>query len=277
MTLAAIFVQSGELSCVCMFSSFKFDAGDHSPCPALEGHCYADRLLLPISDVVSQGSLFMISLDAQSLPPFHPFEVASLLEEPASVRGFWLDDEMLEATGLTSTPLLRKIQGFGLLSSSYVAMSVGGRRRVWTFTNVLLGQLLVRFAELARMPVQTAADWLVRPPRDWLVKAINLKELVEEAMGTPLGAVEVVGTRFVITEMEKVWFEHAPDEFALAEAPSARSDDTDPAPHTVSMDDVLRHVGTALIVDVGAINLTVCDRVRDERLAHDAARERARS
>lgn len=219
----------------------------------------------------------MISLDAQSLPPFHPFEVAALLEEPASVRGFWLDDEMLEATGLTSIPLLRKVQGLGLLGSDYVAMSVGGRRRVWTFTNVLLGQLLVRFSELARMPVQTAADWLVRPPRDWLVKAIDLKELVEEAMGVPLGAVELVGTRFVITEMEKVWFEHAPDEFALAEARSPESDDTDPARPTASMDDVLRHVGTALIVDVGAIHLTVCDRVRDERMAYNAARERARS
>jgi hypothetical protein len=219
----------------------------------------------------------MISLDAQSLPPFHPFEVTALLEEAASVRGFWLDDEMIEATGLTSIPLLRKVQGLGLLGSDYVAMSVGGRRRVWTFTNVLLGQLLVRFSELARMPVQTAADWLVRPPRSWLVKAINLKELVEEAMGTPLGAVEVVGNRFVITEMEKVWFEQAPDEFALAEAPSTRSDDTDPDPRTVSMDDVLRHVGTALVVDVSAIHLTVCDRVRDERLAHNAARERARS
>jgi hypothetical protein len=220
----------------------------------------------------------MISLDAQSLPPFHPFEVAALLEEPASVRGFWLDDEMLEATGLTSIPLLRKVQGLGLLGSGYVAMSVGGRRRVWTFTNVLLGLLLVRFSELARMPIQTAAEWLVRPPRDWLLKAINLNELVEEAMGAPLGAVEVVGTRFVITEMQDVWFELAPEVFALAGTdPTYEGDDGILGQDTYSIERVLTRVGTALVVDVSAIHLTVCDRVRDERLAHNAARERARS
>lgn len=219
----------------------------------------------------------MITLDAQSLPPFQPVEVAALLEEPASVRGFWLDDEMLDVTGLTSVPLLRKIQSFGLLSSSYVAMSVGGRRRVWTFTNVLLGQLLVRFSELARMPIQTAAEWLVRPPREWLLKAINLNELVEEAMGAPLGAVEIVGTRFVITEMQDVWFELAPEVFAVAGTAPTYEGDGLLGPDTYSIERVLTHVGTALVVDVSAIHLTVCDRVRDERLAHNPARERARS
>jgi hypothetical protein len=219
----------------------------------------------------------MISLDAQSLPPFQPVEVAALLEEPASVRGFWLDDEMLEATGLTSIPLLRKVQGLGLLGSGYVAMSVGGRRRVWTFTNVLLGQLLVRFSELARMPIQTAAEWLVRPPRDWLLKAINLNELVEEAMGAPLGAVEVVGTRFVITEMQDVWFELAPEVFALAGTDPTYEGDGILGPDTYSIERVLTRVGTALVVDVSAIHLTVCDRVRDERMAYNAARGRAPS
>ncbi len=219
----------------------------------------------------------MISLDAQSLPPFQPVEVAELLEESASVRGFWLDDEMLEATGLTSIPLLRKVQGLGLLGSSYVAMSVGGRRRVWTFTNVLLGQLLVRFSELARMPIQTAAEWLVRPPRDWLLKAINLNELVEEAMGAPLGAVEVVGTRFVITEMQDVWFELVPEVFALAGTDPTYEGDGILGPDTYSIERVLTRVGTALVVDVSAIHLTVCDRVRDERMAYNAARGRAPS
>lgn len=219
----------------------------------------------------------MISLDAQSLPPFHPVEVAALLEEPASVRGFWLDDEMLEATGLTSIPLLRKVQGLGLLSSSYVAMSVGGRRRVWTFTNVLLGQLLVRFSALARMPVQTAAEWLVQPPRKWLVRAIDLNELLEEAMGEPADMAEIVGNRFVITEMRDVWFELAPGVFALAGTDPAYEGDGILGPDTYSIEDVLTHVGTALVVDLSAIHLTVCDRVRDERMAHNAARERARS
>jgi hypothetical protein len=206
-----------------------------------------------------------------------PIEVAALLEQPASVRGFWLDDEMLAATGLTSIPLLRKVQGLGLLGSDYVAMSVGGRRRVWTFTNVLLGQLLVRFSELARMPVQTAADWLVRPPRDWLVKAINLKELVEEAMDAPPDAVAVVGTRFVITEMQDVWFELAPDVFALAGTDPTYEADDILGPDTYSIERVLVHVGTALVVDVSAIHLTVSDRVRDERLAQLAGVKRAQS
>jgi len=215
----------------------------------------------------------MISLDAQSLPRYDPVEVAPLLHLPASVRGFWLDDELLDATGLTSVPLLRKVQGLGLLESSHVAMSVGGRRRVWTFPDILLGQLLFRFSELARMPVQAAAEWLVQLPRDWLLRAIDLKQLVDEAMGEPFDPPELVGAKFIIIDMQDVWFELMPDWFmqaGMSEA-AATSDDIQ------MMDHVLEDVGTALVVDVSAINLTVVDRVRDERLAYDAARERARS
>lgn len=219
----------------------------------------------------------MISIEARTLPRYHPLEVEVLLPLPPAVRGFWFDDEMLDATGLTSVPLLRKVQGLGLLESSHVAMSVGGRRRVWTFTNVLLGQLLVRFCDLSRMPVQTAAGWLVQPPRDWLLRAINLKEMVEEAMGEAPDAIEIVGTRFVITEMRDVWFELAPGVFALAGTDPTYEGDGIHGPDTPSIEGVLTHVGTALVVDVSAIHLTVVDRVRDERLAYDAARERARS
>jgi len=218
----------------------------------------------------------MISLDAQGIPSFQPAEVAYLLREPASVRGFWLDDEMLDATGLTSVPLLRKIQGIGLLSSTYVAMSVGGRRRVWTFTNVLLCELLARFSEQARMPGQTAAEWLVRLPREWLVNAIDLKELVAEAMGRPFDYAEIVGSRFIIIDMTELWFEREYGEFAMAFAQGPRSDATDSS-NCKSIEDVLRRVGTALVVDISAIHLTVCDRVRDERLAHRTAQERGRS
>jgi hypothetical protein len=127
------------------------------------------------------------------------------------------------------------------------------------------------------MPVQTAADWLVRPPRDWLVKAINLKELVEEAMDAPPDAVAVVGTRFVITEMQDVWFELAPDVFALAGTDPTYEADDILGPDTYSIERVLVHVGTALVVDVSAIHLTVSDRVRDERLAQIAGVKRAQS
>ena len=62
----------------------------------------------------------MISIEARSLPRYHPLEVEVLLPLPPAVRGFWFDDEMLNATGLTSVPLLRKVQGLGLLESSHV-------------------------------------------------------------------------------------------------------------------------------------------------------------
>ena len=217
----------------------------------------------------------MISIEARSLPRYHPLEVEVLLPLPPAVRGFWFDDEMLNATGLTSVPLLRKVQGLGLLESSHVAMSVGGRRRVWTFPDVLLGQLLFRFSELARMPVQAAAEWLVQLPRDWLLKAIDLKQLVDEAMGEPFDPPELVGTTFIIIDMQDVWFEQTPDYFMQAGKPEAAAISQDM--EIQSMAELLENVGTALLVDVGAINLTVCDRVRDERLAYNAARERARS
>ena len=198
-----------------------------------------------------------------------------LLAAPAAVRGFWMDDEMLEATGLTSVPLLRKIQSLGFLKSEYVAMSVGGRRRVWTFTNVLLGELLVRFADQARMPAQTAAEWLARLPRQWLAQAMDLKELVAEAMGTPFDYAEIVGSRFIVIDMAELWFEREYDDFARAEAKALKPDEDNGRSGSKSIEDVLRRVGTALVVDVSAIHLTICDRVRDERLAYNAERQRA--
>jgi hypothetical protein len=217
----------------------------------------------------------MISLDSPEFPTLHPQEVAVLLAAPAAVRGFWMDDEMLEATGLTSVPLLRKIQSLGFLKSEYVAMSVGGRRRVWTFTNVLLGELLVRFADQARMPAQTAAEWLARLPRQWLAQAMDLKELVAEAMGTPFDYAEIVGSRFIVIDMAELWFEREYDDFARAEAKALKPDEDNGRSGSKSIEDVLRRVGTALVVDVSAIHLTICDRVRDERLAYNAERQRA--
>lgn len=221
----------------------------------------------------------MITLDAAGLPPFDPAEVAVLLEAPASVRGFWLDEEMLEATGLTSVPLLRKIQGMGLLESGHVAMSVGGRRRVWTFTNVLLGQLLVMFADRAGMPIQTAAEWMRRPAREWLIQAIDMKGLVLDVLGTPLGYAEDVGTRFIIVNMTDVWFELEKDSFMMTEEPTSEQVDTASRPITgdLSLNDVLCGAGTALVVAIDYIELSVVDRVKSERRAYEAVYERAPS
>jgi hypothetical protein len=221
----------------------------------------------------------MITLDAAGLPPFDPAEVAVLLEAPASVRGFWLDEEMLEATGLTSVPLLRKIQGMGLLESGYVAMSVGGRRRVWTFTNVLLGQLLVMFADRAGMPIQTAAEWMSRPAREWLIEALDMKGLVLDVLGTPLGSAEDVGTRFIIVNMTDVWFELERDIFMMTEDPTSEEagNIAPPHPSVLSLYDVLHGAGTALVVDIDSIELAVVDRVKSERRAYQAVYERAPS
>jgi len=221
----------------------------------------------------------MITLDAAGFPPFDPAEVAVLLEAPASVRGFWLDEEMLEATGLTSVPLLRKIQGMGLLESGYVAMSVGGRRRVWTFTNVLLGQLLVMFADRAGMPIQTAAEWMRRPAREWLIEAIDMKGLFDDVFGTPLGYADDVGTRFIIVNMTDVWFELERDIFMMTEDPTTEETGTvsRPQPSSLSLYDVLHGAGTALVVDIAAIDLAVVARVKSERGAYQAEYGRAPS
>lgn len=214
----------------------------------------------------------MITLDSTRLPPFDPAEVAALLEVPASVRGFWLDEEMLEATGLTSVPLLRKIQGMGFLESDFVAMSVGGRRRVWTFTNVLLGQLLVMFADRAGMPIQTAAEWMRRPAREWLIEAIDLKGLVNDVLGTPHGYTTEVGTRFIIVNMTDVWFELEREIFMMTEEPTCAAAGTvsPPHPRVLSLYDVLHGAGTALVVDVDSIGLAIVDRVKSERRAYQA-------
>lgn len=219
----------------------------------------------------------MITLDATGFPPFDPAEVAVLLEVPASVRGFWLDEEMLEATGLTSVPLLRKIQGMGLLESGYVAMSVGGRRRAWTFTNVLLGQLLVMFADRAGMPIQTAAEWMRCPAREWLIEAIDMKGLILDVLGTPLGYAEEVGTRFIIVNMNDVWFELERNTFMMAQDPTSEETGIVFQPHhSVRLfHEVLHGAGTALIVDIDYIELAVVDRVKSERQAYQAERERA--
>ncbi|OYX55764.1 MAG: hypothetical protein B7Y86_12500 [Brevundimonas subvibrioides] len=220
----------------------------------------------------------MISLADDQLPAFSSTEVGRLLEDLPSVRGFWLDDELLAATGLTSVPLLRKVQGLGLLDPKYVAMSVGGRRRVWTFKDVLLVQLLVEFAKRARIPVQSAVDWMLRPGRDWLVAAADLDGLIDDVLGSPPDLSPYVGSRFIIVDMTDVWFETERDLFERSEidAPGPEVEPLGPSAQVASFLDVLNHAGTALVVDLAAIELTVCDDVKAQRAAH-TAQEWARS
>ena len=155
----------------------------------------------------------MIFLDASCVPSITAEEAATLERLRPAERGYWLDNELVEASGLPSVALLVKARTVGWVQPDFVPIPGGGRRRVWTLREVAYAELLVRFAELSLVPVQSAAALLVHVGRDWIDLAIRLEEQLATAAGHQAGPRPASGTRLVLLNMTDIWAEKADGDF----------------------------------------------------------------
>lgn len=153
-----------------------------------------------------------VDLLARRVPPLDPDNAEELLALAPERRGFWTDDELISASGISSVPLLRKIQAARWLIADHVPRARGGRLRAWTFREVALAALLTEFSRATGIAMQPAAHLLNRAGPIWVEEAAGLDQRIEAAR---LGkeASPLPKRRLLIIDMTEAWAEEAEDRF----------------------------------------------------------------
>lgn len=149
--------------------------------------------------------------------PSHTSEQARTMQGlPAHQRGFWTDEELLEASGLKSVAVLKKIAGTRWLQPSYGSSPDGGRRRIWTFADVVRAGVVAEIAARASLPLISVGLVLHRATSTWVEAGIGLKHriwaLAHDHGLAPLGN---AGYRLVILDGVQIWAETTHARFEL--------------------------------------------------------------
>lgn len=122
-------------------------------------------------------------------------------------RGFWLDEEVLQSSGLGSASMLQKAQTFGLIQPGYYARPGGGRRRAWSFQNVVLAEALAQFSRHTGVSLVSSARLLARVRPTWIIAALHLDQKIEGQ-----GALDrTAPSRLIIRPPYEVWREQTGD------------------------------------------------------------------
>jgi hypothetical protein len=122
-------------------------------------------------------------------------------------RGFWLDEEVLQSSGLGSASILQKAQTFGLIQPGYLPRPGGGRRRAWSFQNVALAETLARFSRHTGISLISSARLLARVSPRWIVAALHVDHKID-GQGV-LG--RTAPSRLIIRPPYEVWREQGGD------------------------------------------------------------------
>ena len=147
-----------------------------------------------------------IGLLTRRVPPMEVDRADELLARPAEHRGFWTDDELITASGISSIPLLRKVQSARWLIADYVPRARGGRMRVWTLREVLLAAILVEFSKRTGIAVLPAAHLLYRARPVWVEEAAGLDRRIE-ALAEGKDIPTIPERRLVVIDMKEAWAE----------------------------------------------------------------------
>lgn len=90
-----------------------------------------------------------------------------------ALRGFWTDDELLQAANEISVALLKKLQLANLVHPEYAPSSRGMGRRVWRLFEVARVQLALKIANDTGIGIQAVAALLGRIGSSWVDSAAN--------------------------------------------------------------------------------------------------------
>jgi hypothetical protein len=187
-------------------------------------------------------------------------------------RGYWLDDEILDATGLSSVPLLRKVQALGWLVPDQVPVPGGGRRRAWPFREVLCAEILVAVAGATLLPVQTIALLLKRAGRVWVEAAADVEGEIARIAAPNQPPKTRENCRLVISNMTNAWVETEPGLFVPISSnmvpvgpnmniPAVR----DSRPTQSSLDQLLEGARATTILNIGNFQFRVTGQILEGR------------
>lgn len=215
----------------------------------------------------------VVALDARHLPKLERETVAELLHHPPGVRGFWTDDELLADAGLSSLPMLKKLQALDWVMPGHIPIEGGGRRRAWVFREVIRATLATELARAANLPILGVATLLRIIPNEWLEDAMEMEALIANAGGGPRLPPEArAATRICIVNMSEAWLERSPSEFHLLSqglvisgaelrAPKYR----EPRPSVSSLSSLIKESAAVLMLNPARVSVAVVTSVARAR------------
>lgn len=219
-------------------------------------------------------SMIAESLSRKHVPPHTSAEARAMERVPPFVRGFWTDDELLEDSGLGSVAVLKKVAGTRWLQPSHCASPDGGRRRVWTFGDVVRAGVVVEVSAHVSVPLIAAGMILDRATSTWVEAGINLKARIGSLTNDqPFSGPTVAGHRLVIVNSSNIWLEAAPDQFELISQDAELTGSKLLLPRAYSFRPVrfeilLEQCVALTVIDVGNLTLPIFGKIKERIVQH---------
>lgn len=157
----------------------------------------------------------MTPLDARHVQVHASHEVADLEALLPVRRGFWTDEELLADSGLGSVAVLRKLCGSRWLAADHGPLPEGGRRRVWTFGEVVRANVVAEIASRSSIPLLAVGMLLSRATATWVDEAISLKERIDAVIEGRIASPRSQRSRIIMLDGREAWGETAPGIFEL--------------------------------------------------------------
>jgi len=157
----------------------------------------------------------MTPLDARHVQAHASHEVADLEALLPARRGFWTDEELLADSGLGSVAVLRKLCGSRWLTADHGPLPEGGRRRVWTFGEVVRANIVAEIASRSSIPLLAVGMLLSRATATWVNEAISLRFRTDAILNGRMETPSSQRSRIIILDGREAWVETAPEMFQL--------------------------------------------------------------
>lgn len=122
---------------------------------------------------------------------------------------------MLVASGIGSIAVLKKLAGARWLIADQLPLPEGGRRRVWSFTEVVHASLVFEVSRRSSMPLIATGMLLQSATSSWVDEAVRLTAKIDWVMGRTGSRDLRAVSRLMIIDGREGWREIKPGRFEL--------------------------------------------------------------
>lgn len=211
-----------------------------------------------------------MDLHHQRVAPIPSAEVPEKLRSAPAVRGFWTDEEMLLDSGISSVAIIKKLAAARWIIADQIPLPEGGRRRVWSFTEVVHAAIVAEVSSLASLPLIATGMLLQAATASWVDVAVDLTNRIDWALHRPTPQGKPDATKVVIVNGREGWREVERNRFELFARDMTLSGAALKVPRVrnrleADLAEVVGRGPSVHILDLGQLALPVFGRIRETR------------